>query len=216
MKNFKKIVKISFILTSLILLYTFVCAFSYAKTTSKNLSDNIFRLHVLANSNSKEDQELKYKVRDELIKYMNNLCKNITSKEEAIKIAQKNIENFKKIAKKTITSSGYSYDVNLEIGNFNFPTKKYGDISFPSGSYDALRVKIGKAKGENWWCVMFPPLCFIDITSGIVPDDSKTLLKENMSEEEFALISKNNLNKEITFKFKLLELFGQNNLNFTK
>ncbi len=210
MKKFLKLIKTSCILSILLLLYTSICAFSYAKTTSKNLSDNVFRLHVLANSDSKEDQDLKYKVRDDLIKYMNTLCKNITSKEEAIEIANDNLPNFKKIALETIKNNGYSYDVNLEIGNFDFPTKTYGDISLPAGYYDALRVKIGKAEGKNWWCVMFPPLCFIDVTSGIIPDESKELLKENMNSEDFALISKNNSNPEINFKFKLLEFFGNN------
>ena len=210
MKKIKKFIMTSTILTLLLILYTTICAFSYAKTTSKNLSDSVFRLHVLANSDSKEDQDLKYKVRDALINYMNTLCTNITTKEEAIKIANDNLEKFKEIAKNKIKSSGYSYDVDLEIGNFNFPTKNYGDISLPAGFYDALRVKIGKAKGQNWWCVMFPPLCFIDITSGTVPDSSKDLLKENMNEENFALISNNNSNHEINFKFKILELFGKN------
>ena len=210
MKKIKKFIMTSTILTLLLILYTTICAFSYAKTTSKNLSDSVFRLHVLANSDSKEDQDLKYKVRDALINYMNTLCTNITTKEEAIKIANDNLEKFKEIAKNQIKSSGYSYDVDLEIGNFNFPTKNYGDISLPAGFYDALRVKIGKAKGQNWWCVMFPPLCFIDITSGTVPDSSKDLLKENMNEENFALISNNNSNHEINFKFKILELFGKN------
>ena len=210
MKKIKKFIMTSSILTLLLILYTTICAFSYAKTTSKNLSDSVFRLHVLANSDSKEDQDLKYKVRDALINYMNTLCTNITTKEEAIKIANDNLEKFKEIAKNQIKSSGYSYDVDLEIGNFNFPTKNYGDISLPAGFYDALRVKIGKAKGQNWWCVMFPPLCFIDITSGTVPDSSKDLLKENMNEENFALISNNNSNHEINFKFKILELFGKN------
>ena len=210
MKKIKKFIMTSTILTLLLILYTTICAFSYAKTTSKNLSDSVFRLHVLANSDSKEDQDLKYKVRDALINYMNTLCTNITTREEAIKIANDNLEKFKEIAKNQIKSSGYSYDVDLEIGNFNFPTKNYGDISLPAGFYDALRVKIGKAKGQNWWCVMFPPLCFIDITSGTVPDSSKDLLKENMNEENFALISNNNSNHEINFKFKILELFGKN------
>ena len=93
-----------------------------------------------------------------------------------------------------------------------FPTKTYGDISLPEGYYDALRIKIGKAEGKNWWCVMFPPLCFVDVTSGIVPDDSKDLLKENLSQEEYDLIcngnSENQNNTDITFKFKIVELLN--------
>ncbi len=95
----------------------------------------------------------------------------------------------------------------LKFGNFSFPTKSYGDISLPSGFYDALRIKIGNASGQNWWCVMFPPLCFVDVSSGIVPDDSKEAIKKDLSDEEFSLISNNEDNSEISFKFKLIEFF---------
>ena len=142
---------------------------------------------------------------------MNKLCSNCTNKEEAISIVEENKEIFKQIAVDTIKKEGYSYDVNINIGNFEFPTKEYGDISLPAGNYDGLRVEIGKAEGQNWWCVMFPPLCFVDVSSGVVPDESKELLKENLSEEEFTLISDNS-SSEINFKFKLLEIFSNNNL----
>ncbi len=142
---------------------------------------------------------------------MNSLCANCSTKEEAISIAKEHINDFEKIATNTIIEHGYSYNISVEIGNFEFPTKQYGDISLPAGYYDALRVKIGESKGQNWWCVMFPPLCFVDVTSGVVPEDSKKLLKENLSEEDFTLISDNS-SSEINFKFKLLEIFSKNNL----
>ena len=205
MKKNPKLKMIS-ILTFLIVIYSGICAFSYAKNVSLDISESVFRLHVIANSDSKEDQDLKYKVRDSLLEYMNNICKNCSSKEEAISLVEKNEENFKKIAEDTIKSEGYSYTVNINVGNFEFPTKTYGDISLPAGFYDALRVEIGEAKGQNWWCVMFPPLCFVDISSGIVPDQSKETMKENLSEEEYALISDDS-NTQIQFKFKLLEFF---------
>ena len=103
------------------------------------------------------------------------------------------------------------YDVKINIGNFEFPTKNYGDISLPAGYYDALRVEIGEAKGQNWWCVMFPPLCFVDISSGIVPDESKDVMKDNLTEEEFALVSDSS-NHKVQFKFKLLEFFTNTGL----
>ena len=205
MKKNPKLKMIS-ILTFLIVIYSGICAFSYAENVSLDISESVFRLHVIANSDSKEDQDLKYKVRDSLLEYMNNICKNCSSKEEAISLVEKNKENFKKIAEDTIKSEGYSYTVNINVGNFEFPTKTYGDISLPAGFYDALRVEIGEAKGQNWWCVMFPPLCFVDISSGIVPDESKETMKENLSNEEYALISDDS-NTQIQFKFKLLEFF---------
>ena len=203
--------RIIIILSFLLFIYTSICAISYAQNISTDIADSVFRLHVIANSDSSEDQNLKYIVRDSLLEYMNEICKNCSSKEEAIKLVEENKNTFKEIALNTIKENGYSYDVNINIGNFEFPTKTYGDISLPAGYYDALRVEIGEAKGQNWWCVMFPPLCFVDITSGVVPEESKEIMHDNLSDEEFALISDNS-NSEIQFKFKLLEFFTSNGL----
>lgn len=205
--KFKSII----ILLFLLCLYTCICAISYVQAVSENLSDNVFRLHVIANSDSEEDQNLKYNVRDNLLKYMNSICKDCSSKEDAIKIVYEHKDDFKKIAIDTIKNQGFNYDVNINIGNFEFPTKYYGDISLPAGLYDALRVEIGAARGQNWWCVMFPPLCFVDIGSGVVPEESKEYLENNLSDEEYTLISDNN-SSEVKIKFKLIELCAQNNL----
>lgn len=207
-KNSK--VKMVIILSFLLFIYTTICAMSYAQSVSSDIAESVFRLHVIANSDSQEDQDLKYVVRDNLLSYMNEICKNTTNKEEAIKIAKQHENDFKQIALQTIREQGFSYDVNVRIGNFEFPTKHYGDISLPAGFYDALRVEIGKAKGQNWWCVMFPPLCFVDVSSGIVPEESKELMQDNLNEEEFALVSDHN--PEIQFKFKLLEFFTNSGL----
>ena len=207
-KNSK--VKMVIILSFLLFLYTTICAFSYAQNVSTDIANSVFRLHVIANSDSKEDQELKYKVRDSLINYMNSICANCENKEDAIKLVTEHKNDFKQIALDTIKDNGYSYDVNISIGNFSFPTKDYGDISLPAGFYDALRVEIGEAKGQNWWCVMFPPLCFVDVSSGVVPEESKEELEDNLSEEEYALVS-NDSDTKIQFKFKILEFFNQNN-----
>lgn len=206
-KNFKMVIILSFLL----FLYSSICAFSYAQNISTDIANNVFRLHVIANSDSEEDQNLKYIVRDNLLNYMNSICKDCKSKQEAISIVEENKNTFEQIATNTIKEQGYSYSVKINVGNFEFPTKNYGDISLPAGYYDALRVEIGEAKGQNWWCVMFPPLCFVDISSGIVPEESKELLENNLSEEEFALVS-NPSDHEIQFKFKLLEFFTNNGL----
>lgn len=212
-KNSK--IGIAIILSLLLFLYTIVCAISYVTAVSSDISDSVFRLHVIANSDSNEDQELKYKVRDSLLNYMNNICKNCTSKEEAINTVTLRQEEFKQVALDTIYNEGYLYNVKIEIGNFEFPTKQYGDISLPAGFYDALKVEIGEAKGKNWWCVMFPSLCFVDISSGIVPEESKEELQNVLSDEEYSIIS-NESNFGIKFKFKLLEMFASNNLATAK
>ena len=207
----KKNLKMVIILSFLLFFYCSVCALSYAQNISTNIANSVFRLHVLANSDSQEDQDLKYMVRNRLLDYMNSICTNCQSKEEAISIVEKNKDTFEQIAIDTIQEQGYSYSVKINIGNFEFPTKNYGDISLPAGYYDALRVEIGEAKGQNWWCVMFPPLCFVDISSGVVPDESKELMENNLSDEEFALVSDQS-SSEIQFKFKLLEFFANNGL----
>lgn len=207
----KKIFNISnlkrfLVLIILFSIYVFICAFSYVNAVSANISSSVFRLHVIANSDSAENQNLKYLVRDALIDYMNSVSKNSNSKDEAISIAYQHKSDFYKIAKKVINDNGYDYNVNISIGNFAFPTKNYGDISLPAGYYDALKVEIGNASGQNWWCVMFPPLCFVDISTGIVPEDSKETIKDSLHTEEYNLIN-NAQTADVKFKFKLLEFF---------
>jgi stage II sporulation protein R len=201
-----KRVKYSILLLILLILYIFVSAFSYVNAVSSDLSESVFRLHIIANSDNEDDQELKLKVRDSVLSYMNDICKDATNKAEAIEIANNHLDDFKQIALNVIYENGYDYTVSVKIGNFAFPTKTYGDISLPSGYYDALRIEIGEAKGHNWWCVMFPPLCFVDVSSGIVPEESKETMKNDLSTEEFSLIS-NTDDTDIHFKFKLIEFF---------
>ena len=201
----KLIKKPIFITITAFVFFLIFSAYSYASSISSDLSKSVFRLHVIANSDSDEDQSLKLQVRDKLLDYMNSITANVSSKDDAIKIAQDHQKDFQIIAEQTILDKGYSYPVTVEIGNYEFPTKHYGDITLPSGYYDALRVKIGDACGHNWWCVMLPPLCFVDVTSGIVPESSKDQLKENMSSEDYSIISNDNSLTE--FKFKIVELF---------
>lgn len=206
-----KKIKFIVILSILFLIYIFFSAYSYVSAISDNMYNSVFRLHVIANSDSDEDQNLKYIVRDNLINYMNEKTNTFTSKEDIIEYVKNHIEDLKNIAEMTVKEQGYNYPVTVEIGNFEFPTKTYGDISFPAGNYDALRVKIGNANGRNWWCVMFPPLCFVDVSTGIVPETSKEELKENLSDENYNLVSQSN-NYDVKLKLKILELFEQSGL----
>lgn len=212
----KKKLNFIFILTILVFIYIALLSFNYSKAVSSNLSDSVFRLHIIANSDSSEDQELKLKVRDNIINYMNTLIKNSSNKNEVVSIINNHLDSFNKIALNTLKENGYNYDVNIEIGNFNFPTKTYGDISFPAGNYDALKIEIGDAIGQNWWCVLFPPLCFVNSSTGIVPEDSKNVLKENINSESYEIISdgnnSENTTSDIKIKFKIIEFFN----NFRK
>lgn len=208
----KKKLNFILVLTVLIFLYIVLLSFNYSQAISYNLSDSVFRLHIIANSDSSADQELKLKVRDNIIEYMNTLTSSSSDKKDVISMVNYHLDSFKKIALNTIKENGYNYDVNIEIGNFHFPTKSYGDISFPAGNYDALKIEIGDAIGQNWWCVLFPPLCFVNSSTGVVPDDSKNTLKENINSESYEIISEGNNSNDNTsdlkIKFKIIEFFN--------
>lgn len=201
MKFYKRIL----LLMVLFLCYTSICAFSYATVVFDDISDSVFRLHIIANSDSKEDQDLKLLVRDNVLKYMKEISTDVSSKEEVISLMEDHLDDFRSIAISTIRENGFDYDVNLRIGKFDFPTKTYGDISLPSGMYDALRIEIGNASGQNWWCVMFPTLCFVDVSSGSLDNNSKAILEESLNDEGFDLVSESNSKSK--FKFKIVEFF---------
>ena len=202
-----KKIKYICILSVLLFSFVFICVSSYANSVSTNLSDNFFRLHILANSDTEEDQNLKLKVRDNIISYMDTLCYDNLSKEEAIELTKTHLTDFEKIAKLTIEQEGYNYPVKLSIGNFYFPTKIYGNISLPGGYYDGLKIEIGNAQGQNWWCSLFPPLCFVDISSGVIDEETEEELKEKLNEEDFAIITSNS--ETIKLKFKIVEIFSK-------
>ena len=174
----------------------------YSTGVNSDLSHNIVRLHILANSDSEDDQSLKLMVRDALLEHSRN---NFTQKAEV----KSQLEIYKQIAQKVINENGYSYPVEVEYGNFSFPTKEYKNIRLPAGNYDAVRVKIGNAEGHNWWCVMFPPLCFIDGTTDVSATDSK--LRSTLDKESYDLITSNSDDKMTPFeiKFKILEVYGE-------
>lgn len=203
----KKHIKNFFIICILFISFVLVTATSYANSIFNDLSTNIFRLHIIANSDSSEDQLLKLKIRDSIINYMKIATKNANSKEEIINFCKNNLDELKNIAVQVIKENGYEYDVNIEIGNFYFPTKDYANISLPAGNYDALRIKIGNATGKNWWCSLFPPLCFVDISSGVLEDEDNKVLKENLNSEEYSLIT--NTSDEMKLKFKIIEIINE-------
>jgi len=202
-KSFNNIKSLAIILI-LFITFFITSAYSYANNISEDLSENIFRLHILANSDSDEDQELKLKVRDAILDHMKELPIIDNNKDSVIQTANEYIDDFKTIAENIIHENGYDYPVNIEIGNFHFPTKYYGNISLPAGNYDALRIEIGDAKGQNWWCSLFPPLCFVSVSSGVIDEEGENYLQENLSQEEFAIVSDSS--PDIKFKFKIIEL----------
>ena len=158
-------------------------------SSTESYKEKLIRFHVIANSDSDEDQELKLKVRDEIISYLQPKLGNSKSIEESENIIINEYENLHKIGKETIEANGYSYDVKVGIEYSNFPTKQYSNVILPAGEYKALKVVIGNGTGKNWWCVLYPPLCFIDISHGTVNPESEELLKETLTTDEFQAVS---------------------------
>lgn len=145
-------------LSSLLFITVFccMCVFTVLETPP------LIRLHILANSDSKEDQALKYQVRDEIVKLMQEEFKGTQSLEESRARLLQAMPGLEKRAREYVAREGYNYEVRAVHGNFVFPTKYYGSFALPAGEYEALRIIIGEGKGANWWCVLFPPLCFVD------------------------------------------------------
>lgn len=154
--------------------------------------DDLIRLHIIANSDSPEDQALKNKIRDQLLLAFGQTFKDAPTMENARTLIGENLIEFERIALAEIYEEGYQYPVNAKLGIYPFPTKVYGDIVYPAGRYEALRVVIGKGQGANWWCVMFPPLCFVDISSGVTRTASGVTRKPNKVGNASSLENQNN------------------------
>ena len=155
------------------LIFTIIISnFSVFANNYDDLRGSVVRLHILANSDSAEDQALKLKVRDALLAETKDLYQENLSYYETEKVMNDNLDRFKSIAERVIKENGYNYSVNCQLVNMEFDTRYYEDFTMPSGKYDALRITIGEAKGHNWWCVMYPPLCVPAATK--VDDCKKT------------------------------------------
>lgn len=173
----------------------------------EEVADKLIRFHVIANSDSEEDQALKLKVRDKIIDKMSIKLESVESLDDAREILNSSIEEVNSIAKEVIAEEGFDYDVKTMLSNENFPDKIYGDYIFPQGNYEAYRVIIGSGEGQNWWCVMFPPLCFVDESKNIV--DTKKLDENIANIEGKTEENKKDNDKQVIFKFKVVEVFDK-------
>lgn len=190
MKGFIKAACVALILTVLFTMIPFQAACS-------DISDSVFRLHILANSDSEADQNLKLKVRDRLLEYSQTLFQKAKTKEEAEMLIADRLQELADVASSEIAQNGFEYPVRAEIIRMHFTTRHYENYTLPSGTYDALRITIGEGKGHNWWCVMFPSLCINTNSDG----DRKT--KEALGDEEYGVVK----NEKREYKFFIVELF---------
>ena len=190
---------------------------TYSENMGRQLSSSLFRLHVIANSDSPGDQSLKRDVRDAVLVFMHEKLAASKDIANTKSIIENNLEEIKSIARDVILKQGMNFNVKTTLGIYPFPTKSYGDISLPAGNYQALRLVIGNGEGANWWCVVFPPLCFVDVTHGTVPDSVKKDLKDALTDEEYDILTSADEESDlpIKIKFKIVELFQDSKLKVT-
>jgi stage II sporulation protein R len=174
----------------------------HAVDIQEGIAKEIIRFHVLANSDSEEDQALKMKVKEHVIYEMKDLLSESKGIEDTRAILLANKKRIAGEAERVIEAEGYYHKVQVELIKDYFPIKTYGDCTFPAGEYEALRIRIGKAEGKNWWCVLYPNLCFIDATHAVVPEEEKEELKDILTKEEYDTILKDG---KVKVKFKVLE-----------
>ena len=172
---------ISAVVALLILIFT--SSVSMEQPLTPDLEQpNLIRLHVIANSDSTEDQALKYMVRDRLLLAFRETFQDVRTTEEARELIALHMEDLEEIASDEIEKQGYEYPVDASLGVSPFPTKVYGEKVYPAGDYEALKVVIGEGIGANWWCVMFPPLCFVDVSSGVNREPGKPVFMEDQTQ----------------------------------
>ena len=198
---------------SLITFVYLVHPYMESKNTN-SFKENIIRFHIKANSDREEDQVLKIKIRDKVLEEMGEKFKYSKSTEETRNIIEENLGEIKSIAENIILEEGKDYTVDISLGNKDFPTRKYGNITFPAGEYESLIVSIGEGKGKNWWCVMFPPLCFVDINHSNTTTVEKDL-QEILTEEEIEILLSDK-KPDIVLKSKIAEIVEKTKTYFAQ
>ncbi len=164
--------------------------------------DNVLRLHVLANSDSEEDQALKLSVRDAVLEYSTKLLSDAKSKEEAQRIISASLPNLQAVAQQALRDNDCSYPVTISFSKENYPTRNYEACAFPAGEYMSLQIKLGNAEGKNWWCVLYPPLCL-----AAASDSSDAFLQAGIDSYQYNIITDSS-NPKYKIRFKLLEAFN--------
>lgn len=169
-----------------------------ALDTQEDISEKLIRLHVIANSDSDEDQALKLKVRDEILEYVSWLTKDCENIDDARCLVSDNLDELENIANSVIAENGFGYTSRAELSEVYFPTRIYDSFALPAGDYDALRIHLGSGEGKNWWCVLFPPLC---VSAAEVETE---LTNAGINSEDIKFITSDKT--EYKLKFKAIEI----------
>ena len=169
----------------------------------QGIAGEVFRLHVIANSDTEEDQKLKLKIKTRIVEYLEEILGKDADLEKTKEAVLTHLGEIEREAEKVVHEQGFDYPVKAVVEKTYFPKKSYGDCTFPAGEYEALNVKIGEARGHNWWCVLYPSLCFIEDTYGVVTEEKKEDLKSVLTTEEFLeILEKPEEKKTIRFRFR--------------
>jgi stage II sporulation protein R len=179
--------RIGYIGIGILVCAALMCGILYTKAAwlQHDISEKVLRFHVLANSDDEADQNLKLAVRDAVGSYMQKKLAGVDDLEECEQIVNGNLDQIREVAAETIAQNGYDYDVTAELEYTSFPVKSYGSYTFPAGEYEALRVVIGEGKGHNWWCVMYPNMCFSGSMYEVVDEQAGEKLREVLTTEEY-------------------------------
>ena len=179
-------------------------AFNFGIVQGENISGSVLRLHIPANSNSLMDQEIKLKIRDKVIKKYSPFLKDLHKREDAEVVIRENLDEIEKDVNLWLEQEEAGYKATVEISYSYFPLKDYGEIKLPAGTYKALKIVLGSGRGENWWCIMFPPLCFVEGSVKELDKKEYELLKKELGKTAFELVTKEG--KSVFLKFKIVEL----------
>lgn len=171
-----------------------------------SIASKILRFHVLANSDTACDQAVKEEVRDAVGTYLQPLLEEAESLEETKQIVSGHMEQVVGVAKQTLENKGFDYDVSARIANIDFPEKTYGAYTFPKGTYEALQIVIGEGRGQNWWCVLYPNMCFKGSVFEVIEEEASESLKEVLNPWEYADVFDSG---KVEFRFKFLEYFTE-------
>lgn len=199
-------------------IFVLALCIAYGSLASKRIADNIIRLHIIANSDNEADQDLKLKVRDAVIAHMHDKYPGGASLDEALKYVQNNLAEIRRIAENVVRDNGSDLKVAVKFGEFPFPTRAYENITLPAGVYKSVRIELGDARGQNWWCVMFPPLCIADENILQMSEESREQLKATVGEEGYRLITDagDSGNTEVQVKFRIVELVQKSRLRLAE
>ena len=171
-----------------------------------SIASKILRFHVLANSDTACDQAVKEEVRDAVGTYLQPVLEEADSLEETKQIVSEHMEQVIEVAKQTLMEQGFDYDVSARIAHIDFPEKTYGVYTFPKGEYEALQIVIGEGKGQNWWCVLYPNMCFKGSVFEVIEEEASESLKEVLNPWEYADVFDSG---KVEFRFKFLEYFTE-------